>query len=141
VRDSGLLHALLGIETFDALESNPKLGASWEGFVIEQVLTAAGDRDAYYWGTQSGAELDLLLTVGGKRIGVEVKYADAPRATRSMRVAMADLGLSRLYVVHPGTARYGLGDGAEAIGLPALLGELGAQDGKAPRRSARAGRG
>ncbi len=58
-----------------------------------------------------------------------------------MRVAMADLGLSRLYVVHPGTARYGLGDRAEAIGLPALLGELGAQDGKAPRRSARAGRG
>jgi len=66
VRDAGLLHALLGIETFDALESNPKLGASWEGFVIEQVLTAAGDRDAYYWGTQSGAELDLLLTAGGK---------------------------------------------------------------------------
>jgi len=141
VRDAGLLHALLGIETFDALESNPKLGASWEGFVIEQVLTVTGDRDAYYWGTQSGAELDLLLTAGGKRIGVEVKYADAPRATRSMRVAMADLGLARLYVVHPGTARYGLGDRAEAIGLPALLGELGAHDGKAPRRSARAGRG
>ena len=66
VRDAGLLHALLGIETFDALESNPKLGASWEGFVIEQVLTVTGDRDAYYWGTQSGAELDLLLTAGGK---------------------------------------------------------------------------
>ena len=134
VRDSGLLHSLLGVETFDALESNPKLGASWEGFVIEQILATTGERDAYYWGTQSGAEIDLLLTVGGKRIGIEVKYADAPRATRSVRVAMSDLRLSHVYVVHPGTARYGLGDGAEAIGLVELLRELGDGQGKAPRR-------
>lgn len=124
VRDSGLLHALLGIDSFDALESHPKLGASWEGFVIDQILTTTGDRDAYYWATQSGAEIDLLLMRGSEAIGVEVKYADAPRATRSMRIAVGDLKLSRSYVVHPGTARYELGDGAEAIGLEELLSEL-----------------
>ncbi|MGH7820451.1 MAG: ATP-binding protein [Candidatus Binatia bacterium] len=137
VRDSGLLHALLGVGSFAALESHPKLGASWEGFVIEQLLATTGERDAYCWGTQSGAELDLLLTVGGKRIGVEVNYADAPRATRSMRVAMEDLGLSRLYVVHPGTARYGLGGAAEAIGLAELLSELRGRGGRAPRQRRR----
>jgi predicted AAA+ superfamily ATPase len=84
-------------------------------------LATTGDREAYYWSTQSGAEIDLLLTVGGKRIGIEVKYTDAPRATRSLRVAIEDLKLARAYVVHPGTARYELGDGAEAIGLSELL--------------------
>ena len=138
VRDSGLLHALLGIEAFDALESHPKLGASWEGFVIEQVLARTGDRDAYYWGTQSGAELDLLLMVGGKRIGVEVKYADAPRLTPSMRMALRDLGLSHLYVVNPGTTRYGLGEGAEVLGLAELLRELGTHGRWAARRGRRA---
>jgi hypothetical protein len=124
IRDSGILHSLLGAESFNALESHPKLGASWEGFVIEQVLSELGTRDAYYWGTQSGAELDLLLTVNGKRIGVEVKYADAPRMTRSMRIALEDLKLSHLYAVYPGSARYGLGDRAEAIGLAELLTEI-----------------
>lgn len=124
VRDSGILHSLLGAESFQALESHPKLGASWEGFVIDQLLNVAGTRDAYYWGTQSGAELDLLVMVNGKRIGVEVKYADAPRMTRSMRIALEDLQLSHLYVVHPGSARYDLGSRAEAIGLPDLLTEV-----------------
>jgi predicted AAA+ superfamily ATPase len=125
VRDSGILHSLLGAESFQALESHPKLGASWEGFVIEQILNVTATRDAYYWGTQSGAELDLLLTLNGKRVGVEVKYVDAPRITRSMRIAHDDLQLSHLYVVHPGTARYDLGAGAEAIGLAELLPEMG----------------
>src|SRR5229473_2327957 len=124
IRDSGILHSLLGAESSDALESHPKLGASWEGFVIEQILSELGTRDAYYWGTQSGAELDLLLTVNGRRIGVEVKYADAPRMTRSMRIALEDLKLSHLYVVHPGSARYDLGDRVEAIGLAVLLTEI-----------------
>ena len=121
----GLLHTLLGINNTQALRTHPKLGASWEGFVIEQILNVTGMRDAYYWGTQSGAELDLLLTVKGKRVGVEVKYADAPRITRSMRIALDDLQLSHLYVVHPGTARYDLIARAEAIGLPDLLAEIG----------------
>jgi predicted AAA+ superfamily ATPase len=124
IRDPGILHSLLSAESLDALESHPKLGASWEGFVIEQVLNVAGTRDAYYWGTQSGAELDLLLTVNGKRVGIEVKYADAPRMTRSMRIALDDLQLSHLYVVHPGSARYDVGNRAEAIGLADLLSEI-----------------
>jgi uncharacterized protein len=134
VRDPGILHSLLGVESFKALESHPKLGASWEGFVIEQILNLTGARDAYFWGTQSGAELDLLVTLNGKRVGVEVKYADAPRITRSMRVALEDLQLSHLYVVHPGVARYDLGARAEAIGLPDLLTEVGSAR-KARRRN------
>ena len=124
VRDTGLLHTLLGITGFESLESNPRLGASWEGFVLEQVLAVTGDRQAYYWGTQSGAELDLLVTIGGKRYGVEVKYADAPRLTRSMQVAMADLRLSRLFVVYPGAERYPLAKGIEALSLTQVIGDL-----------------
>jgi hypothetical protein len=133
VRDTGLLHTLLGIVGFDSLESSPRLGASWEGFVLEQVLAVTGDRNAYYWGTQSGAELDLLLTLGGRRYGVEVKYGDAPRLTRSMRIAMADLGLRRLFVVYPGGERYPLAKGIEALSLPQVLTEL-ARAGKRPSR-------
>ena len=124
VRDSGLLHALLGIGSGAALAQHPKVGASWEGFVIEQVLAVAGERNAYYWGTQSGAELDLLLLRGGKRYGVEVKHADAPRLTKSMAIAQHDLGLARLFVVYPGSEAYALGTHAVALGLPELLREL-----------------
>jgi predicted AAA+ superfamily ATPase len=134
IRDSGILHSLLVAESSNALESHPKLGASWEGFVIEQILSELGTRDAYYWGTQSGAELDLLLTVNARRTGVEVKYADAPRMTRSMRIALADLKLSHLYVVHPGSARYDLGDRAEEIGFAALLAEIAPSPNGSKRR-------
>lgn len=139
LRDTGLLHALLAIPDFRALDTHPKLGASWEGFVVEQLLSRIGPRNAYYWGTQSGAELDLLLRLPGRRIGVEVKYADAPRWSKSMAVAMADLKLDRLYIVHPGKARYGVAPRGEAIGLAELLSELGAprryRAGAASRRS------
>jgi hypothetical protein len=124
LRDSGLLHSLLGLETFATLESHPKLGASWEGFAMEEVLRVAGDRDAYFWATQSGAELDLLLFAGGKRLGFEFKYADAPSFTRSMRIAREDLSLDRLYVLHPGEKSYPLDDGGEVLALhdmPAAL--------------------
>jgi hypothetical protein len=121
VRDSGLLHALLGVDSAAALAQHPKIGASWEGFVIEQALAVAGERNAYYWGTQSGAELDLLLLRGGKRYGVEVKHADAPRLTKSMAIAQHDLGLERLFVVYPGSEAYALGKRAVALGLPGLL--------------------
>ena len=117
VRDSGLLHALLDMFSFRHLQGHPKLGASWEGFVIEQLLRIAGERNAYFWATQSGAELDRLLTVGGQRIGVEVKYGDAPRATKSMRIAVKDLKLSRLLVVYPGTEPYRLGARIHAVPL------------------------
>ncbi len=120
VRDSGLLHALLGVQSRSALEGHPKSGASWEGFVLEQAIAVAGERNAYFWGTQAGAELDLLLTIGGRRIGVEMKYADAPTLTRSMHVARADLQLDRLYVVYPGQERYALEDWAEVVPVAAL---------------------
>jgi predicted AAA+ superfamily ATPase len=124
VRDTGLLHALLGVPDIDALESHPKLGASWESFAIEQLLLQAGTREAYYWRTQAGAELDLLLFLGGKRIGVEVKYGDAPVLTKSMASALADLRLNRLFVVHAGTARFPLGKKVEALPLQDCVREL-----------------
>ncbi len=117
LRDSGVLHALLGVTTFASLESHPKLGASWEGFVIEQILRRTGDRDAYYWATPAGAELDLLVLVRGRRVGFEVKYSDAPRFTRSMGIAQHDLKLDRLFVVYPGPVSYALRDGAEVVSI------------------------
>lgn len=117
LRDSGLLHALLGIDERPALESHPKLGASWEGFVIEQILSTVGERDAYFWATQSRAEVDLLLVRKGRRWGVEIKHADAPTLTRSMKVALDDLGLERMWVVYPGHDRYSLHDKVECVGL------------------------
>lgn len=124
VRDTGLLHALLGIPDFDTLEGHPKLGASWESFVIEQVLSQALTRQAYYWRTQAGAELDLLLFVRSLRIGVEVKYGSAPTLTKSMASALRDLGLARLFVVYPGRDRFPLHDKVEALALPECLAEL-----------------
>lgn len=108
VRDSGLLHALLGLTTAREIESHPKLGASWEGFVIEEILEASRPTEAYFWGTYQGAELDLLMMQRGRRYGVEVKYQDAPTVTPSMRIAMTELGLERLTVVYPGDVRYDL---------------------------------
>ena len=118
VRDSGLLHALLGIDSPAALDAHPKVGASWEGFVLEELIGLAGERNAYYWRTQAGAELDLLLLLRGRRIGVEVKYADAPAMTRSMHSAIESLGLDRLYVVYPGNDPYALRPGVEVVSLP-----------------------
>jgi predicted AAA+ superfamily ATPase len=106
VRDSGLLHTLLGINSDSDLSGHPKGGASWEGFAIEQLLACLGTRNAYFWGTHGGVELDLLVMIGGKRYGFEFKYSDAPSTTRSMRQAMEDLGLEHLYVVYPGHEQY-----------------------------------
>ena len=123
VCDSGLLHALLGIGDLADLQGHPKLGASWEGFALEQILARTGDRHAYFWGTHGGAELDLLLEGKGRLWGVEFKYADAPRLTPSMRSALADLSLEKLWVVHPGTEAYKLSEKVEVIGLN-RIGEL-----------------
>jgi hypothetical protein len=124
LRDSGILHALLGMRAFAALESHPKLGASWEGFALEQAILAAGERNAYYWATQAGAELDLLLMLHGKHYGIEAKYGDAPRATKSMNIAIDDLGLQKLYVVYPGAQRYAIDKKIEALPLRNLLTEV-----------------
>lgn len=120
-RDSGFLHALLGIHTLNDLLTRPQSGASWEGFALEQILRIAQPDQAYFWATHQGAELDLLMLKGTQRIGVEFKRADAPRVTPSMRIAMQDLKLDALYVVYPGPHRYPLGDGMEAIPLWAVL--------------------
>ena len=118
VRDPGLLHALLGIDSASALHSHPKVGASWEGFVLEELIGLAGERNAYYWRTQAGAELDLLVVSRGRRIGVEVKYADAPAMTRSMHACIESLKLDRLYVVYPGSDTYALRPDVEVLSLP-----------------------
>jgi predicted AAA+ superfamily ATPase len=128
VRDAGLLHALLGIPDVAALQGHPKLGASWEGFCLEQILHLCSDRDAYFWGTHGGAELDLLLWHGGRRLGFEFKYSDQPGTTKSMRIAQQDLGLDQLYVVHPGTHEFPLDQAITAIPLPRLIARL-----RAPR--------
>lgn len=124
VRDSGVMHALLGIGTYRELEGHPKIGGSWEGFVIEQILARVPHLDAYYWRTQAGAELDLLIFSKGKRVGIEIKRADAPTMTRSMHSAVRDLRLSRLWVVYPGSARYSLGQGVEVLPLADCIAEL-----------------
>jgi len=115
VRDSGLLHTLLNLRTRADLESHPKLGASWEGFAIEEILRRLGERNAFFWATHAGAEVDLVVEHGGKRWGFEFKVADAPTATKSMHVAMSDLDLAGLFVVHPGKDSYGLDQKLEAV--------------------------
>jgi predicted AAA+ superfamily ATPase len=121
IRDSGLLHALLGIADPPALQAHPKVGASWEGFCVEQILSLCGERDAYFWGTHGGAELDLLVQHAGRRLGFEIKFSDRPTTTRSMRVALEDLGLDHLYLVHPGEHEFPLDEAVTAIPLPQLV--------------------
>ena len=120
VRDSGLLHELLGIRTQGDLDGHPKLGASFEGYVIEQVLREVEPDEAYFWATHQGAELDLLMFKDGKRLGVEVKHADAPGFTPSMRVAMHDLELDHLVVIYPGDRNYLLSDNVTVMPVRAL---------------------
>ena len=125
LRDSGLLHALLDLSTFDQLQSHPKLGSSWEGFCIEQILSITGSSNAYFWATHAGSELDLFILHKGKRIGVEIKYSDGPSTTRSMRQALEDLSLDHLFVVYPGKENYPLDKNITVTSLPSLLSKLG----------------
>lgn len=106
VRDTGLLHQLLGLRTASELLAHPKAGASWEGFVVEETLRRVQPEQAYFWATHQGAELDLLLIKRGRKHGVEIKREDAPRMTPSMRIALEDLGLESLTVVYPGSRAY-----------------------------------
>ena len=120
VQDSGLLHALLQLGTADALHGHPKVGASFEGFAIEQILSCFAVREAYFWATHGGAELDLLIHAGGKRLGFEFKRSDAPGTTRSMRTALADLKLDHLWVIYPGDETYALDERITALPLHAI---------------------
>lgn len=102
IRDSGLLHALLGLAHAGAIESHPKVGASWEGFALEAVIARLGAKpdECFFWATHSGAELDLLVVRGRQRLGFEFKRTTAPAVSKSMRMALADLGLDQIAVVH-----------------------------------------
>lgn len=106
LRDSGLLHGLLSLPDWHSLAAHPKAGASWEGFAIEQVLQTLHPVEAFFWATQSGAELDLLFFHRGRRYGVEVKFNEAPKITRSQHIALSDLVLEHLWIIYPGPHRY-----------------------------------
>ena len=119
LRDSGLFHALQNIRVLPELQAHPKLGASWEGLALEHVIRVLrlDPGEAFYWSTHGGAELDLFVIRGGRRYGFEFKFADAPRSTKSMRVALADLRLERLFVIYPGEKDYALDTQIEVLSL------------------------
>lgn len=124
--DSGLLHTLLDLDTSGALLRHPKVGASWEGFVLGEVVQRLGARpdQCFTWATHGGAELDLLVRAGGRSLGFEFKRTASPRRTRSMAVAHADLGLDELVVVHAGKRSFSMGEGRRAVAAGAILEEL-----------------
>lgn len=117
VRDSGLVHTLLGIRSFGDLLAHPKCGASWEGFAVEQVLHRTAPSESYFWAVHSGAELDLLIFKEGRRIGFELKVSEAPKATRAMHMAIEDLRLDHLWIVYPGRHSFPLTETISAVPL------------------------
>lgn len=119
LRDSGLFHSLMNIEDFNQLTGNPKLGASWEGFALECVarLLKKSDNDLYYWKVHSGSEVDLFWQQAGRNWGVEFKYNDAPRLSKSMNIVMKDLELEHLWIIYPGTDTYRLAENITVIPL------------------------
>ena len=120
-RDTGLLHCLLGIESEKDLLVHPKCGASWEGYVIEEAITSFNPQEVYFWATHNGAELDLMMIINGKKIGIECKRMDAPRMTPSIRIALEDLGLERLLVIYPGDKAYSLANTVDVVPLEGFL--------------------
>ena len=121
VRDTGLLHALLGIASRRDLLGHPKVGASWEGLAVNHVVAAFRAREAYFWATHAGAELDIFLPFRGRRYGFECKFQDAPGMTRSMHAALSDLSLDHLWVVYPGPSRYDIHKKVTAVPLSAVM--------------------
>ncbi|MGH7469671.1 MAG: ATP-binding protein [Longimicrobiales bacterium] len=120
IRDTGLLHQLLGIHTERDLHTHPKLGSSWEGYAIEEVIKLTEPDAAHFWATHAGAELDLLLLKNGRRYGVEIKREDAPRLTPSMRTALDDLRLDHLTVLYPGSRTYELAERVTVLPLEVI---------------------
>ncbi len=124
--DSGLLHTLLNLRTFDDLQGHPKVGASWEGFVLEQLIRRLRVRpeQCFFWATHAGAELDLLVIHGNQRLGFEIKLTTAPRLTPSMRNALEDLKLTRLHVIHSGDHTFALHEKVRAVSFSRLLEDI-----------------
>jgi predicted AAA+ superfamily ATPase len=127
IRDSGLFHSLLQISNLADLQGHPKIGASWEGFALEHIIRVFRTRDAYFWATHAGAELDLMVIIAGKRHGFEFKYTDAPKRSRSMHIAIEDLGLHHLWIIYPGDQKYALDEKITAIPFEEIpkLAEIG----------------
>lgn len=126
ITDSGLLHTLLNLRDRIALEGHPKVGASWEGFVLNETIRRlrAEPDECFFWATHAGAELDLLVVRGNRRLGFEFKRTTAPRVTRSMHAAMTDLRLQQLHVIHAGEHSFPLADRISAIAASRLLQDL-----------------
>lgn len=126
ISDSGLLHSLLNLPAMEDLEGHPKLGASWEGFVINELLARLGAarEESFFWATHTGAELDLLVVRGKKRIGFEVKRTLAPKLTPSMKIALNDLGLDRIYVIYPGEKSWPITGSIHALPCSSIWTEL-----------------
>jgi hypothetical protein len=126
IADSGILHALLNLRTMKDVETHPKSGASWEGLAIEQVIRRLGARpeECFFWATHGGAELDLLVVRGNKRIAFEIKRTVSPRLTPSMRIAVSDLKLRELTVIHAGEDSFPLAEKVRAVPFSRLLDEI-----------------
>jgi predicted AAA+ superfamily ATPase len=126
IADSGLLHTLLNLQTQADLEGHPKVGASWEGFVLAEIVRRLQARreECFFWATHGGAELDLLVVRGRQRLGFEIKRTSFPRITPSMRSALTDLKLQRIYVVHPGDETFPMSEDIGAIGISRILEDL-----------------
>jgi len=120
IHDTGLLHQLLGITSERDLLTHPKIGASWEGYVIEEVLSALQPDEAWFWATHQGAEIDLLIRKNGRTLGLECKRTDAPKITPSIRTALADLKLDKVIIVYPGEKRFALSNQVEVLPLSAF---------------------
>lgn len=122
-RDVGLLETMLGIHSYKDLYNNPKVGPIWEGFALEEIIKSleVEDEDCYFWGTQGGAELDLLISTYGRKEGYEFKYTDSPKVTKSMHVAIEDLKLSKLTVIIPGDDTFSLADNITVCGLSSFV--------------------
>ena len=126
LRDTGLLHSLLGLPDWASLLGHPRVGASWEGIAIEQALQVIRPAEAYFWATHNGAELDLLFFHRGRCYGLEAKFSEAPAITRSMHIALKDLELDHLWVLHPGPHTYPVHEKITVCAITDLLSQLGA---------------
>ena len=122
--DTGLLHHLLGIGNLENLLGHPQLGSSWESFAIEQILRIAPTLVPYFWSTYSGAELDLFISIHGQKIGIEFKFTETPKTTKSMHIAITELEFKKIYVIYPGTERYLLHKSIEACPLPNFMDDI-----------------
>jgi len=124
IRDSGILHSLLGTRNMDSLLANPKYGASWEGYIIEEVIRAVEAEETYFWATHNGAEIDLVFLKNGRMYGIECKHADAPILTPSIKIALEDLKLERVAVIYPGNQRYQLTKKVEVVPFKEVAGGM-----------------